>query len=410
MTNDNRYEVVVMGGGPAGSTTAALVAEAGLSTLLVEREKMPRWHVGESLMPETWWTLQRLGVIDRLKQSDFVRKIGVQFVSPSGRQSQPFYFTQHDPRECAQTWHVERAHFDHLLFETAADKGAICKDQTRVTGFELSGTGEHSVCLQAADGQRWAASTKVIVDATGQHALLANRLGLRSPNPKLRKAAIWGHFRGAARERINGCEVTSILYTKTKKCWFWYIPLCEDKVSVGLVGDHDYLLRNRGTPAEVFQEELQNCLGLPERLSDASPAGSLQVAKEFSYTTTQHAGDGWVLVGDAFGFLDPIYSTGVLLALKSGELAADAIVDGLRSGDVSAPQLGRWTSDFNRSVALFRKLVEAYYTDEFSFADFIKQHPEHQHNLTDLLIGRAFNEGADRMFADLDPLLENLKA
>jgi flavin-dependent dehydrogenase len=130
------------------------------------------------------------------------------------------------------------------------------------------------------------------------------------------------------------------------------------------------------------------------------------VAKEFSYTTTRHAGDGWVLVGDDFGFLDPIYSTGVFLALRSGELAADDIVAGLKSGDLSARQLSRWTADFKRGVSLFRKLVDAFYTVEFSFAKFLKEHPEHHRNLTDPLIGRAFYDGAGRIFDDLEPALE----
>ena len=397
-----RYDCVVVGAGPAGCATAAIVAQHGLSTLLVEREKMPRFHVGESLMPETFWTLERIGVLDRMRQSPFVTKVGVQFVSPSGSESQPFFFNQHDPRECSRTWHVERADFDQMLFENAAEKGTTCRDETRVTELRIGAKPPHSLQLRHADGSESTVEARVVVDATGQQALLANRLGLLVPNPDLRKAAIWGHFANAKRNAEGTWEVTSILYGRGKRSWFWYIPLSDNKVSVGLVSDNDYLLRGRGTAEEVFWDEAAGCPGLMDRLADAQRPERLLVAREFSYSTRQHAGEGWVLVGDAFGFIDPIYSTGVLLALRSGELAADAIVDGLRQNDTSARQLGRWTADFKTGVERFRTLVQAFYTPAFSFAEFVHQHPSHKGPLTDLLIGHGFTEQTDPMLADLN--------
>ena len=141
----NKYDCIVIGGGPAGSAAAAIVAEAGFATLLVEREKVPRLHVGESLMPETYWTLRRLGVLEQLNGSHFTKKFGVQFVSPSGKESDPFYFDQHDPRQCAQTWHVERADFDKLLFDNAAAKGADCRDETKVVDVEIRDAPPHKI-------------------------------------------------------------------------------------------------------------------------------------------------------------------------------------------------------------------------------------------------------------------------
>jgi flavin-dependent dehydrogenase len=405
-TTNNVYDCVVVGGGPAGSTTAALVADAGYKALLIEREKMPRIHVGESLMPETHWTLKRLGLLETLRTSRFTKKVGVQFVSPFGGESQPFYFEKHDASESAHTWHVERAEFDKLLFDNAAAKGAECLDETRAISVELSTDDFCKVQIRLPDGTVRDVRCKVLVDATGQQAFLANRLGLQVANPDLRKAAIWGHFRGARRNNNENAELTTIIHTTNKQSWFWYIPLSDDKVSVGLVSDNEYLLKGRGTPDEVFNEERQHCLALNERLLDSKQVGQLRIGKEFSYTSKQHAGDGWVLVGDAYGFIDPIYSTGVFLALKSGELAADSIVDGLRTGDVSAGKLGEWTDEFNRGVQLFRKLVDAFYTPEFSFADFIKQYPHYQGNLTDLLIGRVFRDNVGLIFADLDPVVK----
>jgi len=404
-TINSTYDCIVVGGGPAGSTTAALVADAGYSALLIEREKMPRMHVGESLMPEIHWTIKRLGMLKKLRCSGFTKKVGVQFVNSNGRESQPFFFEEHDPRESSQTWHVERSEFDKLFFDNAAEKGADYFDETRATAVDLSSNAPR-VQIRSSRGTSHEVRCQVLVDATGQQAFLANRLGVQAVNPDLHKAAIWGHFRGAKRNENGVAEVTTILHTANKRSWFWYIPLSGDKVSVGLVSDNDYLLKGRGSPDKAFNEEAIQCPALCERLADAEKINQLRVGKEFSYTSKQHAGDGWVLVGDAYGFIDPIYSTGVFLAMKSGELAADSIIDGLRCGNLSAEKLGEWTGEFNRGVELFRKLVSAFYTPEFSFADFIKKHPHYQGNLTDLLIGRAFYNGAERIFADLDPAVQ----
>ena len=161
---------------------------------------------------------------------------------------------------------------------------------------------------------------------------------------------------------------------------------------------------------EVFQQELENCPALLARLTDAELTRDFHIAKEFSYHTTQHAGDGWVLVGDAWGFIDPIYSSGVYFALRSGELAADCIIEGFRSGDLSATQLGRWTEDFGAGTKWIRQLVDAYYTNEFSFGKFLREHPKYQGNLTDLLIGRIFHESAGEIFDEMQPAIQHAKA
>ncbi len=399
------YDCIVVGGGPAGSTSAALVAEAGFSTLLVEREKVPRFHVGESLMPETYWTFERLGVLDKMKKSDFVKKVSVQFVSSSGAESQPFFFKEHDSRECAQTWQVTRSEFDKMLFDNAAEKGAECHDETRVMDIVCEQDRVVGVTLKTADGVVRDVACKVLVDATGQQALLANRLGLRVENPKLRKVAIWGYYRGARREPGEHGGATVILHTQEKKSWFWYIPLADDITSIGVVGDRDYLLKGRGDPSDVFEDELVKCPALVDRLMNAELTSEFRTAKEFSYTTKQHAGDGWVMVGDAWGFIDPVYSSGVYFALRTGELAADAIVAGLRTGDTSASQLSGWYEDFSAGAIWIRKLVDAYYNNDFSFGRFLRDYPQHGGNLTDLLIGRVFYDGAGRIFDDMEPEL-----
>lgn len=405
----DHYDCVVIGGGPGGSTAAAVVAESGFSTLLVERERMPRFHVGESLMPETYWTLKRLGVLERMKASRFTPKMSVQFVSSSGKESQPFFFRDHDPRECAETWQVERADFDKMLFDNAADKGAECRDRTRVLSVQFDGNQATGVTLQSEDGARHRVASRVIIDATGQQALIANALGIRVEDPDLRKMAIWGYYRNARRDAGDNGGATIIMHTRDKQSWFWFIPLSDNVTSIGVVGDRDYLLKDRGRPADIYHEELALCPALETRLKDAQLVSEFRVAKEFSYSTQQQSGDGWVLVGDAFGFIDPIYSSGVYFALRSGELAADAVVEGLQRGDVSAEQLGSWIPAFQDGTRWIRQLVDVYYSDEFSLGGFLRQYPEHRSNLTDLLIGRVFYDGAGRIFDDLMPALEQAR-
>jgi flavin-dependent dehydrogenase len=346
-----------------------------------------------------------LGVLDKLKASRCVRKVGVQFVNAVGQESAPFFFYEHDPRESSVTWHVQRDEFDQMLFENAAERGAICRDGTRVLDVRFDGDRAVGVRLQPAEGATLDVAARVVVDATGIQSLLANKLALKQVNPELRKAAIWHHFRGGHRDDQGGGFKTVIMHTHQRKSWFWYIPQSDDVVSVGVVGDRDYLLKGRGTPAEVFWQEVELCPKLGEWLADAEPVDEVSVAKEYSYTTSRSAGDGWVLVGDAWGFIDPLYSSGVYFALQSGSMAADCIVEALKSGDTSAAVLGRWLEEFNRQTKLIRLLVQAFYTGEFRVGQFVREYPQHKKELVDLLIGRIFDGRRGRIFDDLEPWL-----
>lgn len=402
------YDCVVMGAGPAGSTVAALVAECGHNTLLLEREKFPRFHVGESLMPETYWAFERLGILSELQRIGFVRKNGVQFVNSDDKETRPFIFSEFDDRDCAVTWHVERAKFDKLLFDTAYNRGATVVEEARVLDVELKKTSPHLVRVRVGDGKEQDIAARVLVDATGQQSLIAHRLGLRVPYDDLRKSAIWGYFGGAQRNGGSNPEVTCILHTRSKDAWFWYIPLSDGTVSVGLVGDNEFVLKRRGTPEQTFQTELNNCPGLKRRLQDATLTSKYFVAKEFSYTTTRQAGDGWVLVGDAGGFIDPIYSSGVFLAVASGVMAADAIQAALAANDLSARRLGCWTADYEAGVDHIRKLVRAFYNKPFSFGEFVRAFPQHRGHLVDLLVGKVFSGNPGKIFEDMDPWIERL--
>ena len=413
VTTSTDYDVIVIGGGPSGSTTATLVADAGYRVLLLERDAEPRRKVGESLMPETYWVFERLGVLEELKKGPFVEKVGVQFVSSSGKESSPFLFTQHDPRPCGRTWHVERAKFDPFLLENAAKKGVEVRRDVRV--LEVIFENDRAVGVRTAPTSDASAASKtirasVIVDAAGQAGVLGSRFGLRDPNPKFRKTAIWGHFRGSRRDVIDDGVMTVCFRTLSNNSWFWHIPLSNDVVSIGVVGDADYFFRpGAGTPDEIFAHEVADCPAMAKRLEGTEKVAGLDVVKEYSYKTHRSSGDGWVLVGDSWGFIDPIYSSGVWFALKSGQLAADTIIEALKTGNTTGEQLGKWIPDFARGTTWVRKLAEAWYCGQFRVGKFIREYPQHIGPMTDILIGRIFHPEAGDMFEDLDPWLERMK-
>jgi flavin-dependent dehydrogenase len=410
---DSTYDCIVMGAGPSGSTVAALVAKEGFKTLLVERDRFPRRHVGESLMPDSYFVFERLGVLDKLKKSSYAKKVGVQFVNHMGRESAPFLFRWNDPHECSETWHVPRPEFDQMLFENAAEHGADCRQGVRVLDVLMEGDRAVGVKLQyedeSGDKQTQEVRAKVMVDATGQQAILSSKLGLRRVNPALKKAAIWGHFRGCHRDTSDGGVYTIVLHTNQRKSWFWYIPQADDVVSIGVVGDNEYMLKRGGTPQATFFEEVAKCSALQWRMKDAEQVDDLVVVKEFSYLTDRSAGDGWTLVGDAWGFIDPVYSSGVFFALKSGEVASDCVIEALRTGDTSAAVLGKWVEPFSKNTNFVRKLVHAFYSGGFRVGRFVKEFPHHRGELTDLLIGRVFDGRCGKIFADLEPFLERME-
>src|SRR5262249_43659357 len=201
---------------------------------------------------------------------------------------------------------------------------------------------------------------------------------------------------------------TLVIQTKGKNGWFWYIPLHDDVVSVGVVAPYDYLLKDRGNKdlEAIYFEEVDRCPGVKPRIAKARRVESFRAAKEYSYRSRRAAGDGWVLAGDAYGFLDPLYSSGVLLALTSGQMAADAVALGLANGDTSAAQLGKWEAEFSKGMDRMRRLVCAYY-DGFSFGRFVRRHPQYKGHLTDLLIGDLFVDGK---FDEVFRLMDEMKA
>ena len=379
------------------------MAQHGLRVTLFERDRFPRFHIGESLIPETYWVLKRLNMLEKMQQSHFVKKYSVQFINASGRLSAPFYFWDNKPHECSQTWQVVRSEFDHMMLNNAREHGVDAFDGVHVVEVLFDGDRATGIAIKE-NGQRKEILAKAVVDASGQAAMLMNRMKLRLWDPVLNKGAIWTYWEGAYRDTGKDEGATMVIQTPGKEGWFWNIPLHDNIVSLGVVAPFDYLFQGRkGNHEQTYREEVEHTPAVKERIKNAKRVTGYFATRDYSYRSTTCAGNGWVLVGDAFGFLDPLYSSGVLLALKSGELAADAIIDGLKKGDTSAAQLGAWGENFNLGVDRMRRLVCEYY-DGFSFGNFVKNYPELRNTVTDLLIGDLFTGTVDRVWKPMESL------
>jgi flavin-dependent dehydrogenase len=405
MTIHETYDVIVIGGGPAGTTGATILAQAGHSVAIFERDHFPRFHIGESLIPQTYWVLNRIGMLPKLQASHFTKKQSVQFVTDRGVLSEPFYFFDYKPHESSQTWQVCRSEFDQIMLDHAREHGVDVHEGARVIEVLFEGDQAVGVRVKPEGGPEREVRAKVVVDASGQSTLLIDRLGLREWDPVLKKAALWTYWKGAHRDTGRDSGATIVLQTKEKKGWFWYIPLHDDIVSVGVVASYDYLFQNRASKdlRDIYFEEVDRCPGLQPRLKNATQCDIFRAQKEYSYRATKVAGNGWVLVGDALGFLDPLYSSGVLLALVSGSMAADAIIAAFEAGDISEPRLRTWEATYFAGMERVRRLVCEFY-DGFSFGRFVKKHPELKDRITDVLIGDVFKNDIDVLWPLMDKM------
>jgi flavin-dependent dehydrogenase len=399
-------DVLIIGAGPAGSTAATLLAERGRKVIVLEKEKFPRYHVGESLMPFCYFTLEPLGLLEEMKKYSFIEKNSVQFVTSDGRKSQPFYFHQHlDGHPAGTTWQVERKEFDHMLMKNAVAKGAEVREETTVKDFLYEGTRVAGVKAKGRDGEDFELRAPLTIDATGRDALYLRKQRTRRRDPELNKIAIWTLYKGAKRDAGLDEGATTIAYLEDRG-WFWNIPLKDDIVSSGIVADAAYLYRESRDPAEIFAREIENNAWIKEHLSEGEQFGQYWVTGEYSYRAEHCCGDGLLLVGDAFAFLDPVFSSGVFLAFKTGELAADAAEAALAAGDTSAQAFVDYGESVCEMMEVMRKIVYAFYDPEFSFGRVLKKHERLRPLLTDCLIGDLDGKDFSELMAAIGEFIE----
>ncbi len=398
MDKNHQYEAIVIGGGPAGSTAAAILAEKGHTVLILEKEKFPRYHIGESLMPFCYFTLERLGVVDQLKESAYPKKYSVQFVREDGDVSQPFYFFQHLDHEASTTWQVLRSEFDLMLLNNARRHGAEVREQ--VTAKRLIKREGVVVGVEALshNGEPLEFLVPVTIDASGRDCVTTVKEGWRLRDPELNKVSIWTYYRGAKRDPGLDEGATTIAYIADKG-WFWYIPMSDDLVSVGVVAERKYLYRNTRDRRSIFEREIENNPWILDHLNGGKQFGPHYVTGEYSYRSRYCAADGLVLVGDAFAFLDPVFSSGVFLALWSGEMAGDVIDEALVAGDCTGERFADYGVKFCCGIEAMRKLVYAFYDPNFSFGRLLRHHPHLRGRLTDCLIGDLFRKDFEELFS-----------
>jgi flavin-dependent dehydrogenase len=397
MSDTKTYDAIVIGGGPAGSTSSALLAEHGHRVLVLEKEKFPRYHIGESLLPFTYFPLKRLGLLETMKKSAFVKKYSVQFVSPSGKASQPFYFFNRYDKEVAQTWQVLRSEFDSMLLQNARDKGAEVREEMSVV--ELINDGKNYVGVKAKDkaGAVHEFRAPMTLDCSGRESFAASRNDWRIRDPKLNKVAAWTYFRGAKRDPGIDEGATTVAYVP-QKGWFWYIPQHNNMISVGVVADGAYLTRdNVREPKDIFHREVEQNAWIKEHISHGEQTGPYFITGEYSFRAKHCAANGLVLVGDAYGFLDPIFSSGVMFALKSGMMSADLVHDALKAKDYSAGRFAEYGRSLMEGIENMRALVYAFYDLKFSFRSICDKDPEFGGLITDCLSGDV-NKNFDKLY------------
>jgi len=399
---DRSFDVVIIGGGPAGSTAAAMLAKSGHRVALFDRHSFPRFHVGESLVPAVNLTLEKLGVLERMDEHGFPQKHGVQFYSPSGP-SRPFYFSEvRDPR-MQHTWQVLRSDFDKMLLDNAIAAGAHVETDTPVIEVCSEGSTVTGVRVQRLDGSQDSVRARIVLDSSGQKGVIAREFSQQQLIPGLENTAVYAHYEGVQTD--PGIDAGStLIYRLDADSWIWFIPLM-GVVSIGLVTSARGILRYGQNRDEILQSAINQCPALLERMGTATLRGEVRVARDFSYRAKCDGGVGWALIGDALGFIDPVYSTGLLLSVRSAEIAALEMTCAL-AGDQEHPDLAGHSKEWQKAFDRFLPLVRAFYTEDFRFGE-LSKHAAHRQGLVDLLTGIVDTEEAVGVVRKIEQMFDD---
>ena len=332
-------DVLIIGGGPGGSTAAALIAAKGKDVVLLEKDAHPRFHIGESLLPRNLAILERLGIREEIA-SIGVLKPGAEFVSDETGKSVEFNFAKGLDREYTHSYQVKRADFDHALFANAKRRGARTYERTAVTDVTFGGAGSRAiVSAKDSNGRVLVFSPKLVLDASGRDAFLATKLRLTMANKHISTAAVFAHFRKVRYQ--DGKTAGDITVHLVREGWFWMIPLPGDIMSVGFVGNQEVFKNRRGSMQDFFFEKVRDSPSVSARMMLAELASEVIATGNYSYCASSACGEGYLMIGDAFAFIDPVFSTGVLLAMTAGEIGAEVAI--------------RWLDDPKAGLAMAHK-------------------------------------------------------
>lgn len=357
------FDAIVIGGGPGGSSSSTYLAKAGRKVLVLEKEVFPRFHIGESLLPYNRGILQELGLTETLKEQGFPRKFGAQFYVANGSKSVKFVFAKGAYTRETETIQVERAKFDHILLKNARANGADVREGWTVTRFSED---ERGVQVSATDpaGQSREFTARFLIDASGRGNLTGNQEGIRVVHPNLKKLAVFGHFKNVRLD--TGPEGGDTIIVRLENKWFWIIPVSAEKTSVGCVMDQTEFAARKETPQEIFESIWKSSPVLRSRMQNAELVGNFQTTSDFSYHNKRYVGRRLLRVGDAAGFMDPIFSAGVFLAMYSGRMAANTVNALLASGERrSASRLKAYENRLRRSMQFYWEMVHNFYTTPF---------------------------------------------
>ena len=356
-----KYDAIVIGGGPSGSTVATRLAQRGRRVVLLEKEHFPRFHIGESLLPCSMPLLEQLGAMPALNEHGFLVKYAAEFVTADGSLARRYAFADGLIPGAPSAFEVDRAEFDHLLLKNAVKRGVEVREGTAVTRFDITHEGAEVTARDSA-GTETRLSAQMLIDATGQTSLMAGKLGMREMDQGLKNFAVFSHFEGA--ERHEGKREGDISVVLVPGGWWWVIPLAGGRTSVGQVGPAS-MLRGRKPDEAYFHEQIAATPYLAKRLQNASRVGPVRTISDYSYVSKKLAGDRFVLVGDAGAFIDPVFSTGVYLGMVGGFRAADAVDAALTAGRFSRREFVAYESWVRKQVETYKKFVKGFYKPEF---------------------------------------------